>query len=159
MGCQAGKHACREIKCQEALSKGYQLISIVSPNTHLPNNVVVGWNCFIMPPAIVHPCVVVGNNVFIWSGAMVGHHSRIKDHCWLTSNCQISGNVELGENTFLAVNATVGHSVKIGVRCFLGANALVTKNLLDEQVVISESSKPLRINSSQFLRMSGFSSL
>jgi sugar O-acyltransferase (sialic acid O-acetyltransferase NeuD family) len=149
----------RESKCEEAKAKGYELVSIVSPLANLPINVEVGWNCFIMPPAILHPYVTIKNDVFIFSGAMVAHHSVIDDHCWLTSSCNISGNVHLGANTFVAVNSTVGHSVSIGKRCFLGANALVVKDLQDEQVVIAESSKPLRLNSKQFLKVSNFSSI
>ena len=149
----------RENKCKEAMDKGYKLISIVSPLSNIPTNVEHGWNCFIMPPSVIHPCVKLGNNVFIWSGAMVGHHSCIEDNCWLTSCCNVSGNVHLGANTFMAVNATLGHSVKVGKNCFLGANSLVTKNLEDDKVVIAESSKPIRLTSSQFLRMSSFSNL
>ncbi len=149
----------RELKCREAQNKGYELTSVISPLAKLPNNVTVGWNCFIMPPSLVHPCVTIGNNVFIWSGAMVGHHSVLDDNCWLTSCCNISGNVHVGANTFVAVNATVGHSVTIGKNCFLGANSLVTKNVEDEKVIIAESSKPLRLTSSQFLRISSFSNL
>jgi sugar O-acyltransferase (sialic acid O-acetyltransferase NeuD family) len=149
----------REKKCQEAMAKGYNLVSVISPRANVPKNVTTGWNCFIMSPAIVHPCVQVGNNVFIWSGAMVAHHSVLEDHCWLTSCCNISGNVRVGANTFAAVNATVGHSVTIGKNCFLGANTLVTKNLEDDKVVIAESAKPLRLTSSQFLRISSFSNL
>jgi sugar O-acyltransferase (sialic acid O-acetyltransferase NeuD family) len=149
----------REKKCSEAMAKGYELASVISPLANIPKNVNTGWNCFIMPPAIIHPFVTVKNNVFIWSGAMLGHHSTIEDNCWLTSSCNISGNVKIGKNTFIAVNATVGHSVKIGNKCFLGANSLVTKHLEDEKVVITESSKPIRLNSEQFLRFSGFSDL
>jgi sugar O-acyltransferase (sialic acid O-acetyltransferase NeuD family) len=149
----------RAAKCAEARAKGYALVSIVSPHAHVPSNVKMGWNCFIMPPAVVHPCVTLGNDVFVWSGSMVGHHSVIGDHCWLTSSCNISGNVSMGDFTFAAVNATVGHSVKIGAKCFLGANTLVTKDLADGGVVIQESSKPIRLNSEQFLRMSNFSNL
>jgi sugar O-acyltransferase (sialic acid O-acetyltransferase NeuD family) len=149
----------RESKCSEAMAKGYELVSIISPLAHLPMGILTGWNCFIMPPAIVHPCVVIKNDVFIFSGAMVAHHSVIEDHCWLTSCCNISGNVHIGANTFVAVNATIGHSVSIGKKCFLGANSLVVKNLEDEKVVIAESSKPIRLTSSQFLKMSNFSSI
>jgi len=149
----------RAQKCGEAMAKGYTLVSIISPEAHLPGDTVTGWNCFIMPPALIHPCVEIKNNVFIWSGAMVAHHSVIEDHCWLTSCCNISGNVTIGANTFVAVNATVGHSVTIGKNCFLGANTLVTKNLEDDKVVIAESQKALRLTSKQFLRMSNFSSL
>ena len=149
----------RQTKCDEAIAKGYTLASVISPLANLPANVKTGYNCFIMPPAIVHPCVTLGNNVFVWSGSMVGHHSVIADNCWLTSSCNVSGNVHLGANSFLAVNATVGHSVTIGKNCFIGANALVTKNLEEDKVVIVESTKPFRLNSRQFLRFSNFSSL
>ena len=149
----------REQKCREAEAKGYQLVSIVSPKANIPGNVVFGKNCFIMPPAFIHPYVTIGDNVFIWSGAMVGHHSTIHDNCWLTSGCNVSGNVTLGKNCFLAVNATIAHSVKIGEACFLGANCLVTKDVEDKKVLIVESTKPIRLNSSQFLRISTFSNL
>ncbi|MEP6948202.1 MAG: acetyltransferase [Ginsengibacter sp.] len=149
----------REARCTDAISKGYKLVSIISPLANVPSSVITGCNCFIMPPAIIHPYVTIKNNVFIWSGAMVGHHSVIEDNCWLTSSCNISGNVHLGANTFMAVNATIGHSVSLGKNCFIGANVLVTKNLEDEKVVIVESTKPIRLNSSQFLKISNFSNL
>lgn len=149
----------REKKCEEAIKKGYKLISIVSPKCNLPSNVSFGYNCFIMPPSEIHPCVKMGNNVFVWSGAIVGHHSVVKNNCWITSGCNISGNVTIGENSFLAINATIGHSVTIGKDCFIGANALITKNTEDKSVLIHESTKPLRLNSDQFLKMSKFSSI
>lgn len=152
-------NALRKRKCEELSALGYHLVSVIPKSSNLPTNVKTGTNCFIMPPAIIHPCVTIGNDVFVWSGAMIGHHSVIADHCWLTSNCSIGGNVTLGQQTFVAMNAVVSHSVEVGEKCFLGANTLVTKKLDDQQVVIAESSKPIRLNSSQFLRMSSFSSL
>ena len=149
----------RETKCKEAITKGYDLVSIISPFANVPKNVTYGYNCFIMSPAIIHPCVELGNNVFVWSGAMIGHHSKIADHVWFTSCANIGGNVVIGNNCFVAVNATIGHSVTIGKECFLGANTLVTKELLDGQVVIAESSKAIKLNSKQFLKFSSFSSL
>jgi sugar O-acyltransferase (sialic acid O-acetyltransferase NeuD family) len=157
-----GYHDLNQIRadrCAQAIKLGYNLVSVISPQCKIPSNVNIGWNCFIMPPALIHPCVSIKNNVFIFSGALVAHHSVIDDNCWLTSSCNISGNVVVGANTFIAVNATIGHSVTIGKNCFLGANTLVTKNLDEEKVVISESSKPIRLTSRQFLKMSSFSSL
>ena len=149
----------RKKKCEEAMAKGYKLISVVSPKCNLPLNVSFGYNCFIMPPCEIHPCVKIENNVFIWSGAIVGHHSVLESDCWLTSGCNVSGNVVIGKNSFLAINATIGHSVSIGKECFIGANALITKNTAEKSVLINESTKPLRLNSDQFLKMSKFSSI
>ena len=149
----------REHKLNAFLSKGYNLVSIVSPSCNLAKNITYGYNCFIMPPAIIHPCVSIGNNVFVWSGAMIGHHSKIGNHNWFTSCSALGGNVLMGNNCFLAMQATVSNQVTIGNECFLGANTLVTKNMQDGQVVISESSKPIKLTSKQFLRLSTFSSI
>ncbi|HTF05137.1 MAG TPA: NeuD/PglB/VioB family sugar acetyltransferase [Bacteroidia bacterium] len=149
----------RQQKCAEAIAMGYHLVSVVSPHSRVPSNVKVGANCFIMPPAIVHPCVTLGDNTFVWSGALVGHHSEVGANCWITSGSNIGGNVRIGENCFLAMNATIAHSVNTGAACFIGANALVTKHLTDKQVVIAENHKPIKLNSDQFLRLSKFSSL
>lgn len=83
-------NALRQTKCKEATTKGYKLISIISPKANVPKNAIIGDNCFIMPPSVIHPCVTIGNNVFIWSGSIVGHHSNLKDNCWLTSGCNVS---------------------------------------------------------------------
>ena len=147
----------RESKYLTAKIMGYEMVSIISPESKLPITVKYGENCFIMPPSIIHPEVEIGDNTFIWSGAMVGHHTIIGCNCWLTSCTNISGVVKVGNNCFFAVNSTVGHGVNIGNRCFLGANTLITKDLADKKVVIEEASKVFRLESDQFLRFSKFS--
>jgi len=152
-------NALRARKCAEAKAKGYNLVSYVHPQSGLPQDCKYGENCFIMNHVLIHPRVRLGNDVFVWSGAMIGHHSTIGDHCWLTSCANISGAVTVGKNCFFAVNATVGHNVVIGDECFIGANALVTKCTENRQVFLAESTKPFRLNSHQFLRMSKFAEL
>jgi sugar O-acyltransferase (sialic acid O-acetyltransferase NeuD family) len=149
----------RARKYAEAKAKGYTLVSYVHPESGLPKDCEYGDNCFIMNNVMIHPRVRLGNDVFIWSGAMIGHHSAIGDHCWLTSCANISGVVTVGRSCFFAVNATVGHNLVIGDECFIGANALVTKCTENRQVFLAESTKPFRLDSHQFLRMSAFAEL
>lgn len=149
----------REERCAQARRLGYTLASYVHPDSGLPSDCVHGDNCFIMNQAHIHPRVRLGNNVFVWSGAMIGHHSSIGDNCWLTSCANVSGVVTMGKNCFLAVNATVAHGIEIGDECFIGANALVTKNAQPGAVYLVENTKPFRLDSRQFLRMSKFSVL
>jgi hypothetical protein len=49
--------------------------------------------------------------------------------------------------------------VIVGNHCFIGINAVVTQPTDDEQVFVVESTKPFRLNSRQFLRMSRFPDL
>jgi sugar O-acyltransferase (sialic acid O-acetyltransferase NeuD family) len=152
-------NALRARKCSEAKEKGYTLISYVHPQSGLPADCQYGENCFIMNNVLVHPRVRLGNNVFVWAGAMIGHHSTIGDHCWLTSCANIAGVVTVGTRCFFAVNATVAHNIVIGEECFIGANALITKCTKDREVFLVENTKPFRLNSHQFLRMSDFAQL
>jgi sugar O-acyltransferase (sialic acid O-acetyltransferase NeuD family) len=149
----------RTKKCDEARAMGYVLPSYVHPQSGLPLDCEHGDNCFIMNNVLIHPRVRLGNNVFVWGGAMVGHHSVIGDNCWLTSCCNVSGVVTLGKNCFLAVNSTIAHAVRVGDDCFIGANALVTKCTDDKEVYLAESTKPFRLNSRQFLKISSFADL
>jgi sugar O-acyltransferase (sialic acid O-acetyltransferase NeuD family) len=144
----------RADKCAQARQLGYALASYIHPQAGLPLDCRHGDNCFIMNQVQIHPCVTLGDNVFVWSGAMIGHHSTIGSHCWLTSGANVSGTVAVGENTFFAVNSTVGPSVSVGAYCFVGANALIVRSTGDNQVFVAEGSKPFRLSSQQFLRMS-----
>ncbi|PCH95134.1 MAG: transferase [Bacteroidetes bacterium] len=147
----------RAAKLKEAKEKGYQIVSYVDKNSGVLKDTEYGENCFIMHNVAIHPKVKFGNNVFVWSGAVICHHTIIEDNCWLTAGSNIMGGVVLGENTFVAGNAMISHSVTVGKRCFIGANTLVTKDLKDEQVVVSNSTPVFRLNSKQFLKMSTFS--
>lgn len=144
----------RADKCQAARALGYTLASVIDPVARLPADSVHGDNCFFMGPLHVHPCVSFGSNVFMWSGAIVGHHSSIGDNCWITSGASIAGVVDVGQDSFFAINSTVAHGVKVGARCFVGANALITRATEDDQVFVVESTKPQRLTSAQFFRMS-----
>lgn len=152
-------NALRAKKIAEAKAKGYALPSFIHPQSGLPKGTPIGENCFIMRDVHIHPKVTIGNDVFVWSGAIIGHHCTLGDHLWFTSGANVAGACTIGDNCFFAINSTVSHGVRIGRRCFIGANALVTKDMTDEQVVIAQSDKPIRLNTDQFLRMSAFSNI
>lgn len=152
-------NALRANTCARARSLGYTLVSYVHPDSGLPADCVHGDNCFIMNHVHIHPRVTLGNNVFVWSGAMIGHHSSVGNNCWLTSCANVSGVVTLGKNCFLAVNSTIAHGITVGDDCFVGANTLITKSTQPGEAYLVENTKPFRLSSSQFMRMSKFSEL
>ncbi len=152
-------NALRATRLAEARAKGYEIASYVHPDAGIPQNLKYGENCFIMNQVHIQPYVELGDNVFVWSGAHIGHHCKIGHHCWLASGANIAGRVTVGNCCLFAVGATVGNRVTIGNHCFLGANTLLSKDLTDEQVLIAESTKPFRLNSRQFFKLSPFSKM
>ncbi len=147
----------REQKVSWSVQQGYELVSVIHPKASIYSDLEFGENCFIMDNVHIHPHVRIGSNTFIWSGAIVGHHTSIGNNCWLTSGANVSGVVTMGDNVFVAINGTIANEVSIGNHAFVGANVLVTKSVEPMQVLISESSKPIRLNVDQFLKFSSFS--
>jgi UDP-3-O-[3-hydroxymyristoyl] glucosamine N-acyltransferase len=146
----------RELKCLEAKKKGFSLVSCIGEKANIPSDLIYGENCFIMDNVMIHPCVQLGMNNFIWSGVMIGHHSKIGNHCWLTSSSQVSGGVNMGDRCFLSINATIGNQLNVGDDCFFGANSLVTKCTKNKEVYLTQSTAAHRLNSFQFLKLTGF---
>lgn len=151
MGYQ-GINSLRSSKYLHFNELGYEFASYVSP--FVKGDFTLGENTIVMDNAIMQPRVTLGNDVFVWGGAMIGHHAIIEDHCWLTGGALIGGIATLGESTFVGLGASVGNEIKIGKKCMIGAQTLVTKSLDDKSVVIKEPTKPHRLNSDQFTRMS-----
>ena len=47
----------------------------------------------------------------------------------------ISGKVKIGDFSSIGTNATILPNISIGKNCFIGASAVVTKDVLNNQVV------------------------
>jgi sugar O-acyltransferase (sialic acid O-acetyltransferase NeuD family) len=136
--------------CRDAKILGYRLASYIDERL-IGSLTSHGENCFVMDGANIHPCVSLGNNVFVWSGAIVGHHCDLGDNNWITSGCSIGGSVTSGDSCLFLINSTVGNGVKIASRCILGANSLVTNDTKENEVFITQSTKPFRLLSDEFI--------
>lgn len=134
-------NALRMEKCELARTKGYELVSYVSPNAYVANNVDIGWNCLVLEDNTIQPFVHIGNGVTLWSGNHIGHHAQIGDYAFISSHVVISGGVKVGEQTFIGVNATTTDHIAIGARCVIGAGSLIAKDVPDECVIVAKPAK------------------
>lgn len=124
----------RAEKYNDAKSKGYKLISYVSPKATVYDNVRIGDNCFIFEDNTIQPFVTIGNNVVLWSGNHIGHHSTIREHCFIASHAVVSGGVTIDPYCFIGVNATIRDHVHIAQDCVIGAGALITQDTVANSV-------------------------
>jgi len=110
-------------KCK---SKGYELISHISPSTGYWGHVEIGDNTIIVGGTI-KPFAKIGNDCIIGT-ALIGHDSIIGDHCFFASHVMISGNVKIGDYCFIGANATISDGVTIASDCVIGAGAVILKD-------------------------------
>jgi sugar O-acyltransferase (sialic acid O-acetyltransferase NeuD family) len=143
----------REERCRQAVAKGYELVSWISPAAHVPASCTFGANCVVMPGAALQPYARLGDGVFVWHNAVVGHHATIGDHCWIASNCTISSATSLGARCFVGVNAAIGHNLTVGADSLIGAGAVVTRSTEQGGVYIMADTPRYRLDSRRFLRI------
>jgi len=139
--------------CEEARTKGYKLLSYISSKaTYWNRDNKIGDNVFIFENNNIQPFVEIGNGVILWSGNHIGHHSKIGAYSFLASHVVISGFCDIGEQNFLGVNSTIVDGIVTGNKSLIGAGALVTKKVLDNQVITAPKGIILDKNSEYFLR-------
>ncbi|SNZ03772.1 sugar O-acyltransferase, sialic acid O-acetyltransferase NeuD family [Persephonella hydrogeniphila] len=144
----------REQKYYEMKDKGYRLVSYVSSNlVNLKRGVSIGDNCFILENQTIQHNVKIGNNVVLWSGNHIGHGSSIGDHTYISSHVVVSGHCTIGKRCFIGVNATLKDFIKVGDDVFITMGALVTRDIPDGSVVLTESSKILKSDDKLAIRL------
>lgn len=143
----------RAKKYEEAKEKGYTLISYVSPQAMVWDNVEIGDNCFIFENNVIQPCVKIGNDVIIWSGNHIGHHGTIDDHVYIASHVVICGLVKIEPYCFLGVNATIRDEITIARECIIGAGAVIMQDTKEGEIYRATATEPMPIDSSKLRRI------
>ena len=146
-------NSVRKDFCEQARAKGYRLLSYVSSKaTYWDKANKIGDNVFIFEDNTIQPFVEIGDGVIMWSGNHIGHHSKIGRYSFLTSHVVVSGFCNIGEQNFFGVNSTIVDGTTTGNKSLIGAGALVTKKILDNQVISAPKGVILDKNSEYFLR-------
>lgn len=135
--------------CDEARSRGYQLITYISSRATVWTD-DIGDNCFIFEHNVLQPFTKIGNDVILWSGNHIGHHSIIGDHCFISSHVVVSGHVKVGPYCFMGVNASIRDAIEIGESCLIGAGASIMRNTNAHEVYIGGRTKPHSLSSDKF---------
>ena len=138
---------------QSCKELGYELISYVSSQACIWDEVKVGESCFIMENAAIQPFASIGDDVVICSGAHIGHDVRLSDHCFIGPNAVLPGNVRIGEYSFVGANATVRDGVTIAPGCIIGAGATILKDTKEDTVYLHQHTEAASISSAAFRSM------
>jgi sugar O-acyltransferase (sialic acid O-acetyltransferase NeuD family) len=138
----------RRNKFEEAITRGYELVSYISSHATVLNDGCIGKNCFILEDNTIQPFVRIEDNVTLWSGNHIGHHSTIDSHCFLASQIVVSGGVKIEEQCFIGVNATLRDHITVGARSIIGAGVLLLNNTEAQSVYKGTRGVPSKAPSS-----------
>ena len=146
-------HARAE-KYEDAIGRGYELISYVSSKATTFPGFACGANCFILEDNTIQPFVTIGNDVVMWSGNHIGHHTMIKDHVTITSHVVISGCCTIEPFCFFGVNATVRDETIVARETLVGMGAAIVKDTKEFEIYQAAGTEPARVRSDRIRSLS-----
>jgi sugar O-acyltransferase (sialic acid O-acetyltransferase NeuD family) len=144
----------RAQKYDDAVAKGYALVSYVSSKATTFPGFVCGANCFILEDNTIQPFVTIGNDVVMWSGNHIGHHSTIKDHVTITSHVVISGCCTIESFCFFGVNATIRDETHVARDTLVGMGSVIARDTKEFELYQAAATDPARIRSDQIRSLS-----
>ena len=127
-----GENSIRAQKFQQAIEKGYSLLSYISSKSNVWDDLTYGQNVFVSEDSVIQPYVTIGDNSLL-IGARVAHHSVVGKNS-LLSGCLLGGSVVIGNNCFLGLNTTVKQGVCVGDNNLIGMGCIISKNTKDNEI-------------------------
>ncbi|MEZ8195322.1 acetyltransferase [Vibrio cortegadensis] len=127
----------RKIMFDNAISKGYEFINLISKHSSIDENIKIGRNNIILQGSQIEPFVEIGDNNIIWSSTNLCHDVKIGHHNFIASKSLIGGNTTIENNCFLGFNSTITNGLTIKNKTLIGAGSLVLHNTDEASKYIS----------------------
>ncbi len=129
-------NGARADKVRTLRDKGYEMVSVINPDTLESIYLEHGENCLVIPDyTLMTPSIRLKNNVFIWNRTVMGHDAFIGENVWISSGTTLGGNVTIGDHSFLGMMSCVKNGVRIGRDCIIGMGTSVHEDLADNTVL------------------------
>lgn len=126
-----GQSQTREKICKELISKGYNLVSLVSDSASVSRSASIGRCSLIVSGAVVNACAVIGDGVIVNTCASVDHDCTVGDYSHIAVGSHIGGTVVIGKNVFIGAGVTVVNNLEICDDTTVGAGATVIKSITE----------------------------
>lgn len=110
--------------------------SFVGPFVEITRGVIIGKNCRIQSHSFICGGVILGNDVFIGHGVMFTNdkHPKANNKDWVMEKTLVGSGSSIGSNSTIL-------PVKIGKNVLVGAGTVVTKDVADNTIIYSKSTK------------------
>lgn len=111
------------------LSEGFDLVSLIHPNSSIASSSSIGAGVVIGPSVVVDANCVIDDNCILNNSCCISHGTHIGSGTHVCPGVVIGGDVIVGKSSWLGIGSTVIQKISIGSRTYVGAGSLVTKNI------------------------------
>lgn len=127
--------------CQQLVSKGLQLATIISPKAYVSRTAVIGAGTIVMHHAVVNSSAKIADNNIINTGAIIEHETSIGSHCHISTSSVVNGGCKIGNGVFVGSNAVIANQIKITDDVIIGAGSVVVNHLLHAGIYVGNPAK------------------
>ena len=124
-----------------------KLATIIHPSAFVGYNADIQPGVMIMANSYVGTATKIGKCALLMSNTVVGHNTTVGDFCHISVGAVVSSYVNIGKASDIALNATVLEKIKIAENAVVGAGAMITKDILENQIVVGNPQRVLRLAS------------
>lgn len=122
---------------------GYDFPNLISPCVQLDESVRLHKGNIITKGVNFTVDIHVGSFNIFNLNMTIGHDCRIGDYNVMNPGATISGGVQIGDCNLLGTGVTILQNLTIGSNNVLGGNGLLSKNVLNEKVMVGVPCKEL----------------
>lgn len=125
----------------------------IEPGAVIRDHVTIGDNAVIMMGAVINIGSNIGSGTMIDMGAVLGARAHVGKNSHVGAGSVIAGVLEppskepvmIGDNVLIGANAVILEGVTVGNGAVIGAGSVVTKNVGENEVVVGNPAKAVKI--------------
>jgi sugar O-acyltransferase (sialic acid O-acetyltransferase NeuD family) len=143
--CIGGENGFARFKTAEKLKdRGLLPLNIISNYAILDQIDKIGDGIQVMPGAVANKFSKIGDQCILNTNSTLDHECIIGDGVHIMGGASIAGRVKIGNFSIIGTNATILPDLVIGENVYIGAGAVVTKNIIDNVVVVGAPAKTIK---------------
>lgn len=142
----SGEPQYRRKLFEKTKKDGYQLGTVVYPNSFIGVRTEIGEGTIIFPNAYISNDICIGNNCIVHANAKIESCCIVDDNTFVSSGAFIGANTQIGDGVFVGPNASLYDHIKIGANSFIGMGSVVIRDVEEGIVVAGNPATKIRDN-------------
>jgi sugar O-acyltransferase (sialic acid O-acetyltransferase NeuD family) len=140
-----GEPAARAALRQKVTSQGYELQTLIHPNTFVGSATQIGRGAVIRG-GMISCNATIEENVFIQTYVTVGHDVFLGADSVLSDFVVIGGESKIGRRVYIGLSTPVKDRVTIGDDTIVGMASAVARDLPENVVALGNPARPMKNN-------------
>ena len=108
---------------------GYKFPSVVSPDSIVNENVVIGEGTVVMDGVVINSESIIGDFSIINTNSSIDHDCKIGSFVHIAPGVTLSGEVEIGDNVLIGTGANVIQGISICSDSLISAGSSVQNSI------------------------------